>query len=264
MFVRIAQRSDPRLAPFADVGDAGRLESEGLFVAEGRTVVRRLIEEGFNQGRLDLDDLLATLDAPVYVADQAIVNDITGFNFHRGCLALARRPASTTSIDALSSASRLLALEGVANPDNVGGLFRTAFALGADGMLLDAASGDPFYRKAIRTSMAATLRLPFARVTDWNGALASLRSRGFHLAALTPAPDATPIDDVGRELHERVILMLGSEGAGLSEAAIAVADVRVRIPVDTRADSLNVVVAAGIALHALKAVSMRSGNDGSL
>ena len=106
MFVRIAQRSDPRLAPFADVGDAGRLESEGLFVAEGRTVVRRLIDDANHPvaavlvtppARAALDDLLATLDAPVYVADQAIVNDITGFNFHRGCLALARRPASTTT-----------------------------------------------------------------------------------------------------------------------------------------------------------------------
>ena len=266
MFVRIAQRSDPRLAPFADVGQAVRLESEGLFVAEGRTVVRRLIVDATHPvaavlvtppARAALDDVLTTLGAPVYVADQAVVNDITGFNFHRGCLALARRPTSTLSIDALSPASRLLALEGIGNPDNVGGLFRTAFALGAVAMLLDATSGDPFYRKAIRTSMAATLRLPFARVTDVHGALATLRSRGFRLLALTPSAHARSIDEVVRQPHERLVLMLGAEGAGLSDEVLTLADIRVRIPVDPRADSLNVVVAAAIALHALRRANER-------
>lgn len=261
MFVRIDQRSDPRLAPFADVGDPGRLASAGLFVAEGRIVVRRLIAEATfpvesvlvtPPARAALDDVLAPLGTPVYIADQAIVNDITGFNFHRGCLALARRPAAALSIDALSSASRLLALEAVGNPDNIGGLFRTAFALGAGGIVLDAASGDPFYRKAIRTSMAATLRVPFARVDDFTAACAVLRSCGFHLVALTPSSDARSIGEIARQPHERLVLMLGAEGAGLTEEAMALADIRVRIPVDARADSLNVVVAAAIALHALR------------
>ncbi len=266
MFVRIDQRSDPRIAPYADVGDHGRLASAGLFVAEGRIVVRRLIADATfpvesvlvtPPARAALDDVLARLAAPVYVADQAIVNNITGFNFHRGCLALARRPAATLSIDALSSASRLLALEAVGNPDNIGGLFRTALALGAGGIVLDAASGDPLYRKAIRTSMAATLRVPFARVDDFPGACAALRSRGFRLVALTPSPDARSIDEVTRQRHERLVLMLGAEGAGLTEETMALADLRVRIPVDPRADSLNVVAAAAIALHALQPASER-------
>jgi tRNA G18 (ribose-2'-O)-methylase SpoU len=261
VFVPIDDRSDARLAPFRDVGNPAALQRAGLFVAEGRLVVRRLIEDGrypvervlvTPAARDALRDLFAGLAAPVVVAPQGTVNEITGFNFHRGCLALARRPSSAATLDAVSSATRLLALEGVANPDNVGGVFRTAFALGAGGVLLDATSGDPFYRKAIRTSMAATLRLPFARATAWPEALGTLRSSGFRLIALTPAPDAIPIDEVADTSPARVALLLGSEGDGLSAAALALADVRARIPVEARADSLNVVVAAGIALHALR------------
>jgi tRNA G18 (ribose-2'-O)-methylase SpoU len=119
-------------------------------------------------------------------------------------------------------------------------------------VLLDPSSGDPLYRKAIRTSMAATLRVPFARVDRWPSGLDALRAAGFRIVALTPSADAIAIDEVATEAEGRLILLLGSEGAGLGEAALRYADVKVRIPVDVRADSLNVVVAAAIALHALR------------
>ena len=260
MFIRIEQSSDPRLAPFRDVGSPAALEAAGLFVAEGRIVVRRLIEGArFPVAAILVTEaaceaLSATLDpvsAPVYVSEPRIVDAITGFNFHRGCLALGRRLPSP-SLDAFGGASTLLALEGVGNPDNIGGLFRTAGALGADGVLLDAASGDPLYRKAIRTSMAATLRVPFSRTSNLPASLAMLRSTGFQLVALTPAADAQSIDEIARGRRDRLVLMLGSEGSGLTRGTLDLADIRARIPIDRRADSLNVVIAAAIALHALR------------
>ena len=261
MFVRIEQPSDSRLAPFRDVGRHDALAAAGLFVAEGRIVVQRLIEDArfrvaaimvTEPARDALSDVLSRVAAPVFVCDQHIVNAITGFNFHRGCLALAERSRSMPSVGALAHASRLLALEGVGNPDNIGGLFRVASALGADGVLLDNASGDPFYRKAIRTSMAATLRVPFVRADDLRQALVTLRAHGCRLVALTPHQSAPSIDALTQARGDRLVLMLGSEGSGLTSGTIDLADIRARIPVDPRADSLNVVVAAAIALDALR------------
>jgi len=140
----------------------------------------------------------------------------------------------------------------VGNPDNVGGLFRVALALGAGGVLLDGACGDPLYRKAIRTSMAASLRVPFTRVEPFPLALDELKARGFQVAALTPDPSAIALDDYRVDSGARLILLLGSEGPGLQPETMDYADVRLRIPIDARADSLNVVVAAGIALAALR------------
>lgn len=191
-------------------------------------------------------------DVRVHVCDRATLQAITGYDFHRGCVALAWRPAVETTLEDPAAARRLLALEGIGNPDNVGGLFRTAFALGVDGVLLSPRAADPLYRKAIRTSMAATLRLPFARVPDWPGGLAALRERGFRVIALTPHPDAVPLSGVTVAPTDQLIVVAGSEGAGLSDDSLRYADVMVRIPVDPRADSLNVVVATGIVLNALR------------
>ena len=261
MIQRIADASHPALAPYRDVGDPAALERRGLFVAEGRFVVERLIAE---RPRFSIDSVVVTpaaaaalgevldrvLDIPVHVCELPLLERITGFNFHRGCLALARRPASAP-LASFARAARLLALERVSNPDNVGGLFRVALALGADGVLLDPASGDPLYRKAIRTSMGAALRVPFARVDPWPAGVDEVRA-GAHVVALTPDPAAMSIGEYALEPDRRLILLLGSEGHGLSDEAMRYADVRLRIPVAPEADSLNVVVAAGIALHALQ------------
>ena len=259
MVIQIESTLDPRLAPYRDVGRPAALLERALFVAEGRLVVERLLADG----RFAVESILVTpaaFDAlagwlsaapcDVLVADRQVIEGVTGFDFHRGCLALARRPAREAPLDGFHAASRLLALEGVANPDNVGGLFRVASALGADGVLLDHASGDPLYRKAIRTSMAASLRIPFTRLSDWHDSLGRLRAAGFRLVALTPASDATAIASVSRGAKD--ILLLGAEAQGLSDKTMALADLRVRIPVDQTADSLNVVVAAGIAMHVLR------------
>jgi tRNA G18 (ribose-2'-O)-methylase SpoU len=253
---------DPRVADYAKVGDPAWLRDHGLFVAEGRLVVRRLIEAGrfgiesiltTSTALKTLGDRVDTLECPVYVITPAALESLTGFDFHRGCLALARRPAATPSLDGFTGAHRLLALEGVGNPDNVGGLFRVAAAFDAGGVLLDPRSGDPLYRKAIRTSMGAALRLPFARATSWPNELMGLRERGFQIVALTPAASATPLPAfaAASSSEDRLILMVGAEGPGLTPTALDAADVHVRIPIADSVDSLNVVVAAGIALASL-------------
>ena len=258
MVTHIQHPDDDRLSAYRDVGNAEALRARGLFVAEGRLVVERLIDDGrFAVESIlvtpaafeGLRDVLSRSISPVLVAPTAVVKAVTGFNFHRGCLGLARRPDEDEPLASFLSARRLLVLEGIGNSDNVGGLFRVASALGGDGVLLDESSGDPFYRKAIRTSMAATLRVRFARL-PLGEALAWLQAAGFQTMALTPSADAVDISSVER--RNKVALLLGSEGAGLSKDTLAASDVRARIPIVPAADSLNVAVAAGIALHTLR------------
>jgi tRNA G18 (ribose-2'-O)-methylase SpoU len=253
---------DASFAAYSDVGDPQALKRKGLFVVEGRLTVERLLDER----RFEVESIAATPAAadalalvlarhpqvPIHVCEPSALEEVTGYDFHRGCLALARRPATALSLDTFATASRLLAMEAVANPDNVGGLFRVALALGAGGVLQDPASADPLYRKAIRTSMAASLRVPFTRIEPWPSALDALKARGFQVIALTPDPAAPSIDDYVVEPGRRLILALGSEGAGLQPESMHYADARLRIPIDARADSLNIVVAAALALNALR------------
>lgn len=262
MIRHVTDVGDSALAHYRSVGEPSALERAGLFVAEGRLIVERLLEDGrFRMHSVAVTPPAAAAldgiferrpDLTVHVCAPDVLHAITGLDFHRGCLALAWRHDAHVPVESFALATRLLALEGVGNPDNIGGLFRTAFAFGVDGVVLDDAAGDPLYRKAIRTSMGATLRVSFARVSDWPRGLAPLRDRGFRVVALTPHPEAVPLDEIRVEPADRIIVVAGSEGAGLSAGSLGYADVMVRIPVDPRADSLNVVVAAGIVLNALR------------
>jgi tRNA G18 (ribose-2'-O)-methylase SpoU len=273
---RIDALSDARIADYAHVADSAWLLERGLFVAEGRLVVRRLLETD----RFDVQSVLLTPAAvaalggalsaeryrdrlPVYVCEQAVLNELAGFNFHRGCLALAKRPLDTVPLDRFAGAHRLLALEGVGNPDNVGGLFRVAAAFGARGVLLDQRSGDPLYRKAVRTSMGAALRVPFTKSVSWLDDLRWLQRAGTKLVALTPDRSATTLHAFAASLapDQPLVLMLGAEEPGLTAAARELADIRVRIPISDEVDSLNVVVAAGIALATLQPPSANPSLD---
>ena len=264
MAERLEDPNDPRAADYAHVGDPAWLRDQGLFVAEGRLVVERLIEAG----RFTIRSILLTpaafealagplvaVQCPVYLVSRVVLATLTGFDFHRGCLALAERATPDGPWASAAPRRRLLGMEGVGNPDNVGGLFRVAEAFRADGVLLDPTSGDPLYRKAIRTSMGTVLRLPFVRLTSWPGDLAAMRDEGFTIVALTPREPAVPLGEYSRSIAqgERLIVMVGAEGIGLSDPVLQLAHVRVRIPVAAGVDSLNVVVAAGIALSALPA-----------
>ena len=256
--IRIASLDDPRVADYRHIADPDWLRGAGLFIAEGRLVVRRLLAHDrfhirsvlVTDAAFDaMRDVLESTTVDVVVTDQRTMNDVAGFNIHRGCLAIAERP-QPLRLEALPLATlhRLVVLEGVNNPDNVGGIFRSAAAFGTDAVVIGPACSDPLYRKSIRTSMAATLAVPYADAGGWPGALQILRERGFRVLALTPAADATPLDDLPRNLA-RVAILVGSEGEGLTNDATNFADMRVRIPMSGPADSLNVTVAASIALH---------------
>ena len=258
--IAVDSLDDARLDDYRIIGSPAELQRRGLFVVEGRRVLRRVVD--LPRYRLHsvlvtptaleaLADARSTLPSrvPVYVVSQSVMNNVVGFDIHRGCLALAERPPIETlqTVD-LTTARRVIVLEGVNNPDNVGGIFRSAAAFGVDLVALGPNCGDPLYRKAIRTSMGASLQVAFVAAGAWPAALGDLRAAGFRALALTPATDALPLEDFDRALPQ-VAFVVGSEGDGLSAEALSAADARVRIPMTGPAESLNVTVAASIALH---------------
>jgi tRNA G18 (ribose-2'-O)-methylase SpoU len=199
-------------------------------------------------------DLGGRGDLPVFVVPQAVMNAVAGFNIHRGCLAIGERPAPV-AWDALAGGCPpggqcLVALEHVGNADNIGAMFRAAAAFEASGVLLDGRCADPLYRKAIRTSMGAALHVPFATDVPWAAALAGLRRDGWALVGLTPAAGSAPVREVCRQTRGgRVVLVLGHEGDGISGPTAAVCTHLARIPMTGDVDSLNVAMAAGVALY---------------
>ena len=253
--VRIDRFEDPHLDDYRRVSDAELLRGRNHFIGEGRLVVGRLIAGGHRvlsvlvneTSHRALGESLSRLpaDVPVYVCGNEGFASITGFNLHRGCLAIAERPAERTVSEVARDAGVLLVLEGVTDPDNVGSAFRNAAAFGAH-VLLSPTCCDPLYRKAIRTSMGSTLAVPYARIADWPARLSALKEDGFTIAALTPRPAAVELNKCARPA--RVALLVGSEGPGLTDAAMQMSDLRVRIPTTAQVDSLNLATATGIAL----------------
>ena len=252
------------LAAFAQISNAELMRKRGLFVAEGRLVVRRVLEDAryhvhsllLNEAaRDDLADVLDRLPpgVPVEVLRARAFEAITGFNFHRGCLALVHRPNDVPVETILEGAGPVVILEDVGNADNVGGVFRNAAAFGARAVVLSPGCCDPLYRKAVRTSMAAVLAVPYARAGEFPAAIDAVRQAGFQIAALTPRRPSVPLERfAARSRGQKIALVLGTEGTGLSAAAEAAADTRITIPMVGGVDSLNLAVATGIALYALQ------------
>jgi tRNA G18 (ribose-2'-O)-methylase SpoU len=262
---RVERADDARLRSYELVAQPGALREAGWFVAEGRLVVERLLGERryqlesvlLNEAALAaLEPALREATAPVYLCPNPLFEALTGYDFHRGCLALVRRPPPLDWRALAERARTLVVLEGVANHDNIGGVFRNAAAFGVDGVLLDPRCADPLYRKAIRTSMAASLRVPFATIgaegARWPDCLGELSACGFELIALTPGAGARELEAfAGGPRSERLALLFGSEGAGLSAPALAACRERVRIAIRPAVDSLNLAVACGIVLQRL-------------
>ena len=260
--IQIERIEDPRLDDYRNVSDAELLRSRRLFVGEGRLVVRRLLSSGHEVASMLLNEpslksLSADCEASferiaVYVAPTATLAQIVGFNLHRGCLALARRPAEAAAAEITRDAALLLVLENVTDADNVGSAFRNAAAFGVGGVLLSACC-DPLYRKAVRTSVGHVLHVPFARVPDLVPEVAALKALGFTVLALTPRDDGTPLPAfaASRARCGRIAMLVGNEQEGLSADAERIADVRVRIPMHRGVDSLNLSMAIGIALDRL-------------
>jgi tRNA G18 (ribose-2'-O)-methylase SpoU len=258
--IEVDDPSDPRLGDYRDLRDVElrkHLEAEhGLFLAEGEKVVRRAVEGGFPVRSflmaprwLDgLSDVLERSDAPCYVVSEAMAEEVTGFHVHRGALAsLERRPLPDVH-DVLRDARTVVVLEDVVDHTNVGAVFRSAAALGIDAVLLAPRCADPLYRRAIKVAMGAVFTVPYARFDDWYDALPIVSAAGFTTVALILADDAVDIEEAVAGL-DRVALVLGTEGRGLSRRWEQAADRRAVIPMREGIDSLNVAAATAVACY---------------
>lgn len=255
----IADAADDRVADFRDLKRADRRPDRpggrGLVIAEGAVAVRRLFESAYPvRAVFGVEHRVAELadvsdGVPVFTASPQVMADVVGFHLNRGVLAVADRAPQPT-VGSLAAGSRLVAVtEGVGDHENLGALFRNAAALGVDGIVVGPRCSDPLYRRSVRVSMGHVLRVPFAQVDDLPAAVSTLHAAGFSVAALTPAAGAVDLRTYRPD--GPVALLLGAEGPGLSDEALALADVRVRIPMPDGVDSLNVATAAAIAFYEL-------------
>lgn len=271
--IRVEDPGDPRLADYVALTDVElrrrREPAEGLFVAEGEKVIRRAVAAGYpmrsclleDRWLPALEDLLASVDAPVYVASRELLEAVTGYVVHRGALAAMARKPLPTAEELTAGANRLAVLEDVNDHTNVGAAFRSAAALGIDAILVTPRCADPLYRRSIKVSMGAVFQVPWTRISPWPGQIDMLREAGFTTAALVLGEDAITLDELAARRSERLALIFGSEGDGLRPSTIAAADVSVRIPMSGGVDSLNVAAAAAVAFYATRPV--RAGRHGA-
>lgn len=263
----ISDPADPRLD---DVRDLNHSDSrpdlpggKGLVVAEGPLVVGRLLESRYPVRAIvgfknKLDSFLDSIDAslvegiPVYEVSRELLAEVAGFDMHRGLLATADRTEEASVAQVLENARTVVVLEGVGDHENIGSMFRNAAGMGVDAILFGNGCADPLYRRVVRVSMGHVLRLPFAHLegtyTTWQRSLEQLKEAGFHLVSLTPDPEAEHLEDAlaGKD---KVALLVGAEGPGLTEHAMRATDVRARIPMAPGTDSLNLATSAAIAFY---------------
>lgn len=253
---------DPRADDYRALASPGRGRRQDAFVVEGLNPVRLLLTSRFRTRSLLLatsaletvrDDLPRIPDGVhVYAASHALLRTITGFDFHGGHLAIGERAREPALAELVAPPGErvLVVMERLANPDNVGGVLRNAFAFGAAAALLSPGCADPLYRRAIRVSMGSALVVPFATLADWPDDLERVRGAGYTLVALTPRADAI---DIARVAARRVAVLVGHESDGVGRSALAAADVAARIPMAPGVDSLNAAAASAVALHRLTA-----------
>jgi tRNA G18 (ribose-2'-O)-methylase SpoU len=263
--VPVDDPADPRLSDYFRLTDVvlRRLSEPegGLYIAESTKVIQRALDAGHRPRSVllqekwipDLAPLLEHVDVPVYVAPASMLEQITGFVLHRGALASMHRPELPTVAELLRDARRVVVLEDIVDHTNVGAIFRAAAGLGADAVLVSPRCADPLYRRSVRVSMGTVFQVPWTRLPEWGEARGVLHEAGFELAALALADDAASLDAFSADRPERVALMLGAEGDGLSRRALEVADTVVTIPMAGGVDSLNVAAASAVALWELRA-----------
>lgn len=259
--IAITELSDPRLADFGHATDVllknGR-GSRGLYIAESALVLERALRAGHRPravlalgGTVDEAVALVGPDVPVFSGPGELLAELTGYVLHRGLIASLERPPLPDPAGLLVDARRVVILENVVDPTNVGAIFRSVAAIGADAVLVTPRCSDPFYRRAIRVSMGTVLQVPWTRVGDWPSTRELLTAGGFHIAALALTDGAVSLREFAATAPERVALVLGTEGDGLTPDALAAADTVVRIPMRHGIDSLNVAAAAAVAMWAL-------------
>ncbi len=265
--VRIDDPRDERLADYRDLTDVAlrRLlePAGGLYIAESAKVIARAVAAGHRpRSVLVQEKWLAGIaglvgDEPVYVVSDAVAEALTGYAVHRGALAAMHRPALPSVAEVVAGARTVLILEDIVDHTNIGAAFRGAAGLGADAVLVTPRCADPLYRRSVRVSMGTVFQVPWTRLPEWphdywTQAGGILHDAGLHLAALALSDDAVALDVFAAARPERVGLMLGAEGDGLSRRALAAADTVVTIPMAGGVDSLNVAAAAAVALWALR------------
>lgn len=260
--VDVDDPADPRLDDFRDLNSVDRRpdlpSGKGLVIAEGVLVVQRMLASRFRpRAMLGTDrrlrelagDLDAT-DAPYYRASAEVMADVVGFHLNRGVLAAAQRPGELTVEAVIDGASTVVVLEGVNDHENLGSIFRNAAGLGVDAVVFGTGCADPLYRRAVRVSMGHALLVPYAWATSWPSDLTLLRNSGFRMMAMTPdIGAATLADAMSTAAGDRIAILVGAEGPGLTETAMRASDVRVRIPMSRGTDSLNVATAAALAFY---------------
>ena len=274
--IHIEDPADSRLTDYTGLTDVARRSkhepSMGIYMAESETVIRIAVAAGHRVKSLlmaerwiePLADLLPSIGAddsvetPVYVADYETLEQITGFNVHRGALAAIYRPALPALDELLDSldgvdAPRIAILDGLVNHTNVGAIFRSAAALGADAVLISPTCADPLYRRSIRVSMGTVFQVPWTRFESWPVLGEVLRARGYSVAALALGDDSVEIEEFALTVPNRLALILGTEGTGISADAASICDAIVRIPMRADVDSLNVAAASAVAFWALRA-----------
>jgi tRNA G18 (ribose-2'-O)-methylase SpoU len=259
---RVVDLDDPRLADYRHLREPTRRmaieRDRGIFTLEGALSVEALLASPYViRSVLVAEEHAAKMaarlgpDVELLSLPSAAMTELTSVHFHRGILAVAERPAERSVEEVVRDARTLLVLEGVNDHENVGALFRNAAAFGVDAVVLDPTAADPLYRRATRVSLGHVLRVPFARADSWPAALDSLRASGFTVLALTPDRDAEPLASFVDQPPDPVALLVGAEGPGLTDVARRSSDRRVRIPMASGVDSVNVATAAAIALSAL-------------
>lgn len=261
--VEIDDLADARLADYAHLTDVALKKStgseHGLYLAESLLVFERALAAGHEPRSVlalggSVDDAVRAVgdrDIPIFSGPGALLEELTGYVLHRGLIASMQRPALPTVDSLLASARRIVVLENVVDPTNVGAIFRSAGAIGADAVLVTPRCSDPFYRRAIRVSMGTVLQVPWTRIGDWPSTREVLTASGFHIAALALSDDSVDLRTFAASAPERVALVLGTEGDGLTPEALAAADTIVRIPMRHGIDSLNVAATAAVAMYAL-------------
>lgn len=272
MPIVITDPEDERVRDYFSLTDVAlrrKLEPErGLYLAESEKVIRRAIDAGHRPRSFlmaerwlaDLSDLVEQAESdgvPVFVAEAAVIEAMTGFHLHRGALASIHRPPLETPTVLLHNASqqkhsRVAILEDIVDHTNVGAVFRSAAALGVDAVLITPRCADPLYRRAVRVSMGTVFQVPWTRIDPWPGGLHVLRDNGFTVAAFALTDDAMSLDDLASDQPARLAVVFGTEGDGLSRRTVEGADLVVKIPMAGGVDSLNVAAASAVALWALR------------
>jgi len=267
MPIEITDPGDPRVSDYftlTDVALRTKVEPErGLYLAESEKVIRRALAAGHRPRSFlmaqrwltDLSDLVAQAESdgvPVYFAQHTVIEAMTGFHLHRGALASMHRPALLAPQVLLKNASRVVILEDIVDHTNVGAVFRSAAALGVDAVLITPRCADPLYRRAVRVSMGTVFQVPWTRIDRWPDGVQVLREHGFTVAAFALGDGAISLDDLAANQPDRLAMIFGTEGDGLSRLAVKGADLVVKIPMAGGVDSLNMAAASAVAIWALR------------